>query len=72
MRILVDIPEDRLTELAALASARGEPRAEIIRRAIDRYVEDERLPLSSYFGLWANRDEREDGLAYQDRLRAEW
>jgi hypothetical protein len=45
----------------------------VIRQAINQYVEAHRLPFSSYFGLWNTAgEEGEDGLAYQDRLRAEW
>jgi hypothetical protein len=69
MRIPIDITEDQLIGLAALAGAQDEPFAAVIRRAIDQYLEAHRVPLSSCSGIW---DTREDGLAYQDRLRAEW
>ncbi len=72
MRILVDVTEEQLAALAALAKRRGEPRAAIIRQAIDNHVSANRKPLSDYFGLWAKNGHAVDAQEYQDALRAEW
>ncbi len=71
MRILVDVNQEQLNDLAALAARRGEPRAAVIRQAIDSFVAANRKPASAYFGIWAGRNS-EDAQAFQDRMRAEW
>ncbi len=71
VRILVDVTEQQLDALAALAKKRGEPRAAIIRQAIDNHVSASRKPLSDYFGLWAGKN-KEGAQEFQDRMRAEW
>ena len=72
MRILVDVTQEQLNDLAALAKRRGEPRAAVIRQAIDSFVAANRKPISDYFGLWANNPETQDVQGYLDKLRAEW
>lgn len=77
MRTLVDIRDDQIAALDALAKASKKPRAVIIRAAISEYVEknaakvanDDKSWLDEAFGLWGPG---EDGLEYQRRLRAEW
>ena len=72
MRILVDVSQEQLNGLAALAARRGEPRAEVIRQAIDSFVAANRKPISDYFGLWAKNGHTVDVQEYLDKLRAEW
>lgn len=80
MRTLVDIKDDQIAALDALAKAAKKPRAVIIRAAIDEYVEKNAVKaanedtswLDAAFGLWAKRGFKEDGLAYERRLRDEW
>jgi|CXWL01.1.fsa_nt_gi predicted transcriptional regulator len=80
MRTLVDIRDDQIAALDALAKAAKKPRAVIIRTAIDEYVgkntakaaNDDKSWLDEAFGLWAKRGFKEDGLAYERRLRDEW
>ena len=72
MRILVDLPENHIRELNALASEGGASRAELVRRAVAAFVSEKQAPLSDYFGLWAKEGSIEDPVAYQRRLREEW
>lgn len=73
MRALVDIPDDQIEALAALAKRRGVSRAELIRRAIAKFTleqNDREEIIKQAFGLWAGM--KEDALDYEDRIRAEW
>ena len=80
MRTLVDIPEQQLKDLAEICAARKISRAQGVRDAIAKFIEQNRVSRESAFGLW--RDHRAgpceegalptDGLAYQERLRGEW
>jgi hypothetical protein len=77
MRTLVDIPEQQIQELAAIAAVRKVSRAELVREALDAYIQRHRATRESAFGLWREDPGREthnpqDGLAYQERLRSEW
>lgn len=71
MRTLVDIPDAQLGELAALGESLRQPRAALIRAAISEYLVAHRRPsMQDAFGLWGT--EAADGLAYQEKVRAEW
>jgi metal-responsive CopG/Arc/MetJ family transcriptional regulator len=71
MRTLVDIPEEHLAILNRLSKSQKVSRAELVRRAVETYIEPHKQPASrAAFGLWKDRDD--DGLAYQERMRAEW
>jgi predicted transcriptional regulator len=71
MRIAVDIPDDQLAELSRLAKREGVSRASLLREAIAAVLAKKRkAAIDAAFGLWADR--KEDGLAYQERLRGEW
>ena len=74
MRILTDIPDRQLTDLADICSARNLSRAEAIRQAVDAYIERNRPAREAAFGLWQNAHNKlpKDGLKYQERLRSEW
>ncbi|KND59729.1 hypothetical protein BVER_00391 [Candidatus Burkholderia verschuerenii] len=70
-RILVDLPDEQIDELAALGELQQRSRAAVICDAISEYVEsNKRRPAVDVFGLWKNR--RIDGLRYQQELREEW
>ncbi|HDR9481826.1 TPA: CopG family transcriptional regulator [Burkholderia aenigmatica] len=71
-RILVDLSDGQLDELAAIVETEHRPRAAIIRDAIDAYIAlHKQRPLADdVFGLW--KDHTIDGLAYQEKLRSEW
>jgi len=70
-RILVDLPDAQVAELAEIVDAEQRPRAAVIRDAIDDYIAQHRPSLASdVFGLWKGR--KIDGLEYQQELRSEW
>ncbi|WP_423381565.1 CopG family transcriptional regulator [Burkholderia sp. LMG 32019] len=70
-RILVDLSDGQLDELAVIVDTQHRPRAAIIRDAIDAYIALHKHRLADdAFGLW--KDRKIDGLAYQEELRAEW
>jgi metal-responsive CopG/Arc/MetJ family transcriptional regulator len=74
MRTLVDIPDDQLAELSEIARTEKTSRAALVRRAVAEMLASHRSnredPIAAAFGLWG--ESGEDGLAYQERLRAEW
>ena len=70
-RILVDLPDDQLSELAALVEEEQRPRAAVIREAIEAYIASHKRTLGTeVFGLWNGK--KIDGLEYQQALRSEW
>ena len=73
MRTLVDIPDKQIADLAALCAAKKVSRAEVIRRAIVVYIEDNKPTMGGAFGVWQQQGQQlVDGLTYQERARAEW
>jgi metal-responsive CopG/Arc/MetJ family transcriptional regulator len=70
-RILVDLPDSQVDDLAAIVNAEQRPRAAVIRDAIEAYISQrKRAHGADVFGLWKNRNI--DGIAYQQELRSEW
>jgi metal-responsive CopG/Arc/MetJ family transcriptional regulator len=71
MRILVDIGETQLQALDAMSRQGKRSRAALIREAVGEYLSRRwaREP-GDAFGLWA--EQPVDGLAYQEKIRAEW
>jgi len=74
MRTLIDIPDDQVAALNALAKKEQVSRAALVRQAIANLLAATRKQQADEategaFGLWKDG---EDGLAYQERLRAEW
>lgn len=71
MRTLVDIPDTQIRELAELCEQVNRPRAALIRDAIADYLARHRRHAEQdAFGLWGK--DVPDGLAYQEKARAEW
>jgi len=74
MRTLVDIPDDQIAELTKLAEREKVSRASLVRQAVADLLASKRQTgedaIAAAFGIWS--DMEEDGLAYQERLRAEW
>lgn len=70
MRTLIDIPDEQINSLAVIAEAQKTSRSELVRRAIAAYIEQLKPTTVDAFGLW--RNQKEDGLTYQERLRSEW
>lgn len=70
-RILVDLPDSQVNDLAVIVAVEQRPRTAIIRDAIEAYIAQRKTALGTdVFGLWKKRTV--DGLTYQQELRAEW
>ena len=71
MRMNISVPEELAERLAETCRRQGLSRAEAVRRAVSRYLDEHRAPnRGDAFGMWRGREG--DGLAYQRRLRGEW
>jgi predicted transcriptional regulator len=54
-----------------LKQLRNQPRAELLREAIELYLDQQSSAvIRDALGLWGNQ--QEDGLEYQRKLREEW
>jgi metal-responsive CopG/Arc/MetJ family transcriptional regulator len=70
-RILVDLTDAQVEELAALVETEHRSRAAIIREAIEAYIaQRKRAQGTDVFGLWKAKPV--DGVDYQRELRSEW
>ncbi|HBV8827315.1 TPA: ribbon-helix-helix domain-containing protein [Klebsiella pneumoniae] len=72
-RILLDLSDDVIQRLDDLKVQRNIPRAELLREAVEQYLEKQdraKDTISSAQGLW--QDCEEDGMEYQRQLRKEW
>lgn len=79
MRTIVDIPEDQVKALDSLGKKENLSRAELVRRAVQNYLDVERTKsagaVDKYFGFLKDCPEAFDGLdglAYERKIRAEW
>jgi metal-responsive CopG/Arc/MetJ family transcriptional regulator len=71
MRTLIDIPEEDLMLLNQVVKKLTISRAEFVRQAVAASLAPHRRKMNhAAFGAWSNFPE--DGLAYQERMRAEW
>jgi predicted transcriptional regulator len=71
MRALIDMSDAQVEALDTLAKRARQSRAALIRAAIDDYLDrHHREQVEEGFGLWGTR--KVDGLAYQEKVRAEW
>jgi Ribbon-helix-helix domain len=72
MRTIIDLPDRQVDALKRISMSRKVSRAELIRQAVDSYLR-EHLPVGDEaFGLWKRAGLREEGVAFQRRLRKEW
>ena len=70
-RILIDLSDDVIQRLDNLKQLRNRPRAELLREAIEQYLDQQSSSvIRDALGLWGNQ--QEDGLAYERKLREEW
>ena len=70
-RILIDLSDDVIQRLDNLKQLRNEPRAELLREAIEQYLDQQSSSvIRDALGLWGNQ--QEDGLEYERKLREEW
>ncbi len=71
MRTIVEIPNEIIESLDRIATSEKRSRASLIREATAEYLKQRALPgVEAAFGLW--KPGKEDGIAYQNRLRGEW
>lgn len=71
VRTTVELPQEQVAALAAIAKREHLPRAELVRQAVAAFLARQfTAPDDAAFGLW--RDRQRDGLEYQVELRAEW
>ncbi|QQE39731.1 ribbon-helix-helix domain-containing protein [Enterobacter asburiae] len=70
-RILIDLSDDVIQRLDNLKQLRNQPRAELLREAIEQYLDQQSSSvIRDALGLWGNQ--QEDGLEYARKLREEW
>lgn len=72
MRTLVDIPDEDIEKLDALAAKGKRSRAAAIREAVKLYLIQKGDNLSwidKGYGLWADREDIPDGVEYQRAMR---
>ncbi|WP_313436088.1 ribbon-helix-helix domain-containing protein [Atlantibacter hermannii] len=70
-RILLDLSDEAIRRLDHLKQRRNLPRAELLREAIDQYLDRQTQDvIQRAQGLWG--EGAEDGLEYERKLREEW
>ena len=72
-RILLDLSDEVIKRLDDLKQQRNLPRAELLREAVEQYLERQgqaETMISNALGIW--QDCEEDGVEYQKKLREEW
>ena len=63
--------DDVIQRLDNLKQLRNQPRAELLREAIEQYLDQQSSSvIRDALGLWGNQ--QEDGLEYERKLREEW
>ena len=79
MRTIVDIPEDQVKALDLLGKKDEVSRAELVRRAVDMYLESQKTAAAGatekYFGFLDDSSEAFEGmdsLGYEQNIRSEW
>ena len=70
-RILIDLSDDVIQRLDNLKQLRNQPRAELLREAIEQFLDQQSSSvIRDALGLWGKQ--QEDGLEYERKLREEW
>jgi metal-responsive CopG/Arc/MetJ family transcriptional regulator len=71
VRTLVDIPDEDIEKLDALAAKSKRSRAAAIREAVKLYLREQSDNnwIERGYGYWADRDDVRDGLEYQLAIR---
>ena len=70
-RILIDLSDDVIQRLDNLKQLRNQPRADLLREAIELYLDQQSSSvIRNALGLGGDR--KEDGLEYERKLREEW
>lgn len=69
--VLLDLSDDVIRRLDSLKQQRNLPRAELLREAVEQYLEKQNTTrLRNALGLW--RRKGEGGLECERKLREEW
>lgn len=72
-RILADLSEEDVQWLDAQAAAQGTSRAQLLRDAVAAFRADtSKQGIEKYFGIWRDRRDVGDPVAWQRRERASW
>ena len=70
-RILLDLSDDVIKRLEDLKQQRNLPRAELLREAVEQYLERQAYTtISNALGIWQGCEE--DGVEFERKLREEW
>ncbi|MCH4150332.1 MAG: ribbon-helix-helix domain-containing protein [Sphingobium sp.] len=72
MRTLVDIPDEDIQKLDAIAAQEKRSRASAIRDAVKLYLvknAEDKSWIERAYGLWADRDDIGDAVEYQRAMR---
>lgn len=70
MRTLVDIPDDDIRWLDRAAADAGTSRTAMVREAVASLrAGRSRRAIDDYFGMWRDRSDIPDGIAYQRLIR---
>lgn len=80
MRTIVDLPEEHVKALDSIGDTQNLPRAELVRRAVDLYLSEEKKKRSDeavdkYYGFLKDVPEAFEGadaLEYEREIRGEW
>ena len=73
MRTIVELPESQLKGLSSLCRRERISRAEAVRRAVARLLEEQKPTedgMADAFGIW--KDKASDVRKLRERLRGEW
>lgn len=71
-RILADLPDEDIEKLDARAAALGKSRAALVREAVKLFLVQGSSGndwIDRFAGLWADRDDIPDSVAYQRAIR---
>lgn len=71
-RTIVDLSERQIADLDRLSRRHSLSRAELVRRAVDRFLAESAPDREGGFGLWKRSGAKTDGVALQRRLRKGW
>ena len=70
-RILLDLSDDVIKRLEDLKQQRNLHRAELLREAVEQYLERQAdTTISNALGIWQGCEE--DGVEFERKLREEW
>lgn len=72
MRTIVDLTDRQIADLDRLSKKHDLSRAELVRRAVDRYLAETAPDREAGFALWKRAGAKTDGLTFQRRMRKDW